>query len=207
MNEYEITRQEYDKNNEFYAKRLQAFNWQKQIDYFAGLLSGKRVLDAGCGVGRDAGKFLKIGFEVDGIDYSKENLKKAKTLFPKANFFQQNILATNLPSNTYDGIWACASILHLKKKDLPTALSEFNRLLKLHGRLFVSVKQGKGEQMVKNDAGERFFSFFQPDEIKKVIQTAGFKIIFSEIVPHENLTGDASQKPDWICIFSEKIKE
>lgn len=204
MQEYDITRKEYDANADFYFKRLSSFDWSGQIDRFSRFLLGKKVLDAGCGVGRDVGEFLKRDFEVDGIDYSIENLKHAKASFPKANFSGQNILHTSLPSGIYDGIWSCACILHLKKKDVPVALAEFSRLLKPRGKLFVSVKEGKGEKMVNTGAGERFFSFFSADELKKFVENSGFKILFFEVVPNESMSG-TGEKINWLCVFAEKM--
>ncbi|MEK7540343.1 MAG: class I SAM-dependent methyltransferase [Patescibacteria group bacterium] len=202
--EYEITKENYNKNPS-YMKNLWSFNWEKQINEFVKGLGGKKVLDAGCGVGRDIKEFLKRGFEATGVDYSSKNIKIAEQSFVGAKLFEGNILEMNfLSSSSFDGVWACASVLHLKKKDLPLALKEFRRILKPKGRLFVSVKKGDGEKFVEDEAGKRFFSFYKEGEMKEAIEKAGFKVTKIEAVKHEQLTGRDPQRPDWICVFAQK---
>ncbi|MDO8634235.1 MAG: class I SAM-dependent methyltransferase [archaeon] len=202
--EYEITKESYN-NNPAYIKKLQLFNWQNQINEFIKGLDGKKVLDAGCGAGRDIKEFLNKGFEVTGVDYSVENIKVAKQSFPRAKLFEGNILQMGfIPGNSFDGVWACASVLHVKKADLQRALQEFRRVLKPKGRLFVSVKKGEGEKIVEDEAGKRFFSFYKESEMKEAIERAGFKVTKIEVVRHEQLTGRDPQKPDWICLYAQK---
>ncbi len=204
MDEYKQTLESYEKNVKFYTNRLYSFDWSKQIDRFAESLKGKKVLDAGCGVGRDVGEFLKRDLDVDGLDFSKENLIVAKQKFPKANFIEGDLLKMPLPDRHFDGIWACASILHLKKKDALNALLEFKRVLKPKGVLFVSVKEGTGEKFVEDGGGKRFFSFYSLEELIELARVAGFTVTTTQVVSHFELTGKKEEMPDWLCVFAGK---
>lgn len=66
--------------------------------------------------GRDAKAFLEIGYQVDAVDESEGLCRLAKEItgIPVRQMLFQELDAKDL----YDGIWACASILHLSKKDL-----------------------------------------------------------------------------------------
>ena len=201
MNEYQETKENYDKGVEWHIKKSLSYNWEKQIDGFIKKLKGKRVLDAGCGCGRDIAEFIKRGLQVEGIDYSREIIKKCKEKFPETNFYIGDLRNTDLPDKEYGGIWACASILNLKKDDVQIALSEFKRILKPNGQLFISVKEGEGERMIPDQAGQRYFSFYSSNELKELVEKAGFEVSYIEPVPELELTGKISDTT-WICLYA-----
>ncbi len=204
MDKYEETKKNYNRGIDWHIQKSSSYNWKNQIERFVKGLKGKRVLDAGCGGGRDIAEFIKRGIEVDGIDYSRETIKKCKEQFPKATFYEGDMRKIDLPDNTYDGIWACASLLNLKKKDILLVLFKFKRILKSNGKLFISVKEGEGERMIKDRAGQRFFSFYSLRELKRLVEKAGFKVNYTEIVPDAELTGKISKpvKPALICLYA-----
>ena len=204
MDNYEKTKQDYDSKVDWHTEKSPSYDWKAQIKKFIKSLKGKRVLDAGCGGGRDIKEFMKNSLEVDGIDYSKKTIKACKEKLHKTKFYEGDIRNTKLPGNKYGGIWACASILNIKKEDALEALSEFKRILKPEGTLFISVKEGIGETMVPDQAGERFFSFYSLGELKELIQEAGFKTTSTKIISDEELTGKSSEpvKPNWICLYA-----
>ncbi len=198
------TQKDYDKGVEWHIQKSLSYNWSDQIDRFVKALHGNRVLDAGCGGGRDIAEFLKRGYQIDGLDYSGITVRKCRENFPEATFYEGDIRKMNLPNNEYDGLWVCASILNLKKFDVPDTLSEFRRVLKKDGQLFISVKEGEGERMVSDQAGERFFSFYSVDELVGLVRDAGFNVTHSKIVPDSDLTGKVADpvKPAWICLYA-----
>lgn len=201
---YDQTRQNYDEGIDWHIKRLEAIDWSKQMDRFTQALKGKKVLDVGCGSGRDIRQFLDKGLEVEGVDYSHEMVARCRKRFQQIIFYEGDMTNLEMPDASYDGLWACASILNLKKEDVGNALKQFKRVLKPNGILFVSVKEGKEEKMVPDQAGQRFFSFFSLSEIKEKIESAGFQILHKEVISHEELTGKSSDngKPAWICLHA-----
>ncbi|HLC65259.1 MAG TPA: class I SAM-dependent methyltransferase [Candidatus Nanoarchaeia archaeon] len=200
---YKKTKENYDKGIDWHIQKSLSYSWVTQIDRFVKKLKGNRVLDAGCGGGRDIKEFIKRGIKVDGIDYSRETIKRCRKVFPQVKFYVGDLRKMNLPNREYDGVWACASILNLKKKDIPKALSEFKRVLKKGGKLFVSVKGGKGERLIRDQAGERFFSFFSSGEIKGLLEKSGFKVAYLEIISDAKLKMFDPLKPNWICLYAE----
>lgn len=104
------------------------------------LQEGARILDVGCGPGRDTLAFKNKGYQVDAIDYSEELVKKATQLtgipVRLQSFYEIDA------NQAYDGIWACASLLHCERSRLVEVLQNMLRALKPHGVIYMSFKHG-----------------------------------------------------------------
>ena len=102
------------------------------------------ILDSGCGSGRDILAFKKKGYQVEAIDYSAELVKKAREL-TNIEVRQQSFydLAEN---NKYDGIWACASLLHCERDRLTEVLGLIFKALKPNGVCYMSFKYGNTDR-------------------------------------------------------------
>jgi ubiquinone/menaquinone biosynthesis C-methylase UbiE len=208
MKSYRETKENYDRGVDWHAKKSISYDWKRQIALFLKGNGMKLVLDAGCGCGRDVPIFIKKKCSVVGLDYSKETIRHCKRDFPDTPFFVGDIRKLSFKAGMFDGVWACASLLNISKKEVSKVLSEFRRVLKPGGRLFVSVKEGTGERMVSDEAGARFFSFFTRTELRTLVKQAGFVVQQVELVPDAQLTGvkEHPPKPSWICIYAVKAK-
>ena len=171
----------YDLTANEYAEKVKDLHPVEEGRYFVSQLKwNKRVLDLGCGSGRDAKVFSEAGCDVIGIDLSMELLNIASKNSPKSIFELGNMVNLQFGDFSFDGIWSCASLLHLPKTSLPICLSECNRVLKTGGIIYAGVKEGIGEE-IKPDLryGEhvaKFYSYFQKDEMEKFFGDAGFNI-------------------------------
>jgi SAM-dependent methyltransferase len=142
---------------------------------FASSLAQGPVLDAGCGNGRDLPFFAARGLEPVGLDLSTGMLTIARSRFA-GPLIQGDLRALPFADGAFTGVWACASLLHLKKVDLPQALAEIGRVLQAEGLLAAVVKAGHGERWEPNryGDGERFFAFYEPSELDAALTAAGF---------------------------------
>ena len=202
------TRRNYEEADTWHSEKSESYNWGSQRDLFiARLTGGGRILDVGAGgSGRDIQNFKSQGFAVEGLDYSAAAVSSLRQQFPDLKFYEADMRATGLPNAAYKGIWACASLLNIPKSDVPTALAEFHRLLEDGGELFISVKEGAGEKMVPDKAGERFFSFFSPNELSALVKAAGFNVWKVEVLEDSWFTGNEIEPkpPAWICLHAVK---
>lgn len=201
-NKKEATLNFYNKYAEQYAKYISHQVLQFSQMKFISLLPKKaKILDAGCGAGRDVAAFVEEGADVIGIDFSESMLKEAKKLIPEGNFELIDMEKMSFNDNSFDGIWSLGSILHTEKGDIPKILNEFYRVLKKEGILYLAVKSGSGEATTKDkrfDNSERFFVYFTQQEIEELLRNANFEIINTQIGTDESDT-------EWIEIFAKKV--
>ena len=112
--------------------------------FLAELPEGARILDVGCGSGRDTLAFKNKGYQVDAIDYSEELVKKATQLtgipIKLKSFYEVD------DYEAYDGIWACASLLHCERSRLAEVIGKLISALKPGGMLYMSFKYGTTER-------------------------------------------------------------
>ena len=135
----------------FFDETVQVDMSELHDRFLAYLLPGARILDAGCGSGRDANAFLARGYTVEAFDASSEMAQRAQTLtgLPvQVRRFED----FNAPAR-YDGIWCCASLLHVAEADLPAVFVRLANALKPNGIWYLSFKLGRGE---REKDGRRF---------------------------------------------------
>ncbi|HOK32876.1 MAG TPA: class I SAM-dependent methyltransferase [Limnochordia bacterium] len=128
------------------------------------LRPGSKVLDAGCGSGRDSLFFKNQGFQVTAFDASKEMVKLASELL------DQKVLLMSFEdlslTEQYDGIWACASLLHVEKAKLSRVVAELAKHLKDGGVFYISFKYGREEYWKEG----RYFNHLDEDTLKEILQ-------------------------------------
>ena len=152
---------------------------------FLGLVqAGARVLDLGCGAGRDLAWLGDQGADVVGGDRSRGMLAQAKNLVlasghAPARLLQLDMRRLPFEDETIGGVWCSASLLHLPKQDAPGALAEMRRVLAPGGPLLLGIQEGDAEGWEPSPYGievERFFARYHPDEAEAMIASAGFAI-------------------------------
>ena len=183
MNPLQKTQETYSRIAADYAA-----TWHKggtvehHLRKFAALLpEGATVMDVGCGPGLDSVVLQSHHLNVIGLDYSHEMMRVGRDEHNcRAPLVQADM--RRLPvGQPFDGIWASASLLHLQRDDMLPTLQEFWRVLKPNGVLYLSVKQGAGEDWVRTEKYghdlPRFFTFWQPETLDPLLQMAAFQII------------------------------
>ena len=165
-------------------------------DKFMSFLPDKaEVLDAGCGSGRDSKAFIDAGYKVTSFDASEEMCKRA------SQFLGQDVINMRFEDmsfdNEFDGIWACASLLHVGLEQLPDIMKKMNTALKKDGVIYASFKYGDGTKV----RGERIFSDFNEKSVIPLFEDAGFEIMHNEI-GSDSRPGRKSEK--WINVIGRK---
>jgi len=123
-----------------------------------------RILDAGCGSGRDSLYFMKKGYDVVAIDASEELVGFASTLLGNAvlNMSFQEVEFIE----EFDGIWACGSLLHVPKNEIKKVISRLSRALRRCGIIYASFKYGSGERLQEG----RVFNDYDEDSLASLIK-------------------------------------
>jgi SAM-dependent methyltransferase len=140
----------YDKTTAYYRDHAEAFFADTVAVDMASLYgrflpripTGGHILDAGCGSGRDARAFVGRGYRVTAFDASPELADLA------SGYIGQELLVMRLEDvdwrETFDGVWACASLLHVRYPALPEVMLRLGHALKPGGVLYASFKYGQG---------------------------------------------------------------
>lgn len=135
----------YDENTErFFAETVGIDMSALHEAFLAKVPAGGLVLDAGCGSGRDSKAFLARGYRVFAFDASVEMARRAEIHIGQRVAVRR--FADVDEHDLYDGVWACASLLHLPEANIPDALARLWAALKPGGVLFLSLKLGEGER-------------------------------------------------------------
>ena len=151
------------------------------------------ILDLGCGSGRDSKAFIESGFEVTAVDGSKELCKIASKYIGQRvinKYFQDYN-----PRKEFDGIWACASLLHLNHSDLYSVLSTMARKLKTGGCFYLSFKYGDFSG-IRNG---RYFTDMTEELIEEIVNR-----IPSMRIVETRITADVRtnrQDERWLNVF------
>lgn len=190
-----------DRTLEYYNFNVKSFNAntfsadfsQIQQEFLKILTPGSYILDFGCGSGRDTKYFLEQGYKVDAIDGSSElcKLASAHTGIKVRQMLFQELHA----KEKYDGIWACASILHVAKNELPDILQRMYNALKSDGTIYASFKYGDFE----GERSGRYFSDFTEESFGKLV-----KGIHGLVIEKMWITGDVRngrEEEKWLNII------
>jgi ubiquinone/menaquinone biosynthesis C-methylase UbiE len=178
----EITVTTYNKLAREYDEETAGF-WElfpkSFVDTFALHAKGK-ILDVGSGPGRDALLLIEKGFDVTCVDASSEmvQLSTERGLTSVVGDFM------NLPfdDESFDGVWAYTSLLHVSRNDIGKALKEIYRVMKPQGIFALGLIEGETEEY-KESSGvnlPRLFTFYKKEEIEALLKEHGFEIIYFE---------------------------
>ncbi len=197
----------YDEIAHHYKQKTKNLELTEEIKKFKKFLPEfSKILDAGCGWGRDS-KILSKTSKVIGIDLSEKLLDLARAYAPNAQFQIGNISKTTFKDESFHGIWSNDTLIHLNRKDILPTLKEFRRLLKKNGILYISVKEGVGEGYEEEEMSNykpRFYTWFKQDEIISYFKKAGFRIIETEVFYEKKKVG-LKRNLGIITCFVEKI--
>lgn len=187
----------YNKNAESFINGTVNVDFKETQDKFLSAICGKRILDFGCGSGRDTKYFLDAGFDVVATDGSEEFCKRASE-YTGINVKQ--LLFQELDEvDKYDGIWACSSILHLPKTELKYVFNKMIRALCINGVIYTSFKFGDFE----GERNGRFFTDFTIDSFKEYISDVKNVLIEDYWITRDVRPGREEEK--WLNIILRKI--
>ncbi len=160
------------------------------------LKEGSLILDLGCGSGRDSRYFLRKGFAVEAVDGSEEMVRIASET---AGIPVRKMLFEELDeTGKYDGIFACASILHVSSEELPDIFRRIDRALKENGILYVSFKYGTFEGY-RND---RYFTDQNEESFAALIRPFNDLSVIEQWVSSDARPGRADEK--WLNVILRK---
>ncbi len=158
--DHSSTTEYYNRNARAYYDQTAKLDISNRYDKFLKLIpQNGKILDAGCGSGRDSLFFKQQGYGVVSFDISKELVELASRLIG------QEVLHMSFSDldfeNEFQGIWASASLLHIPQEEIDDVFGKLSRALKENGVLYASFKYGNKERK----DGDRFFNDFNEEKL------------------------------------------
>lgn len=186
----------YDQNaDEFFNTTCDVDMSQLYTRFEVYLPEKAKVLDAGCGSGRDSKHFLSQHYEVHALDASIEMVKRAKAL--TGLNVEQTLFQDITFQNEFDGIWTCASLLHVPKKNIHEIMIKFTQALKDNGIWYMSFKHGDHERKKDN----RLFNDYTDESLKDLLSLYK-ELYIKEMWITEDKRPDRDDK--WINVIVKK---
>lgn len=185
----------YDNAESFTANTLNA-DMSDARNKFLKYVKSRKILDLGCGAGRDTLAFSNAGYEVTAMDGCKSLCEQVKKI-SNAKVLNMTFDAINFV-NEFDGIWACASLLHVSSSEIIAILEKVIKSAKYNSPIYMSFKYGEFEGMRNG----RFFNDYTEDKFKSLIKNLNLSI--AEMWLTEDVRPDRSNK--WlntICIVKQ----
>lgn len=184
----------YNENAEGYIASTVNVEFQGMQERFLSMVpAGGRILDFGCGSGRDTKYFLEKGYQVTAADGSEEfcRLAGAYTGIPVKRMLFQELADVA----EYDGIWACSSILHLPYGELKDVMGKMARALKPQGIVYTSFKYGEFE----GERNGRYFTDMTEERLDGLIKETAVFVLVDEWVTTDVRPGRGDEK--WLNIL------
>jgi SAM-dependent methyltransferase len=175
----------YDRVADEYVRRIfdelrhKPFD-REQLDRFAERVrAAGPVCDVGCGPGQIARYLHERGVDVCGLDLSAGMIEHARRLTPGIDFFQADLRSLGAPDETWAGITAFYSLIHIPRPELTAALAELRRVLQPGGLLLVTFHVGDETVHLEEWWGHPVcvdFHFFPRDVMVAALVEAAFEI-------------------------------
>ena len=190
----------YNQNADMFAQGTRLVDFTVVQERFAKMLPiGSKILDFGCGSGRDTKYFLEKGYQVEATDGSSELCKLASAF---TGIEVKEMLFQDLDARgKYEGIWACSSILHLSKRELLPVIRKMCDALKDNGVIYTSFKYGDFE----GERNGRYFTDFTEDTFDKFIKAIQELTIEEEWITSDVRPGRGEEK--WLNLILRKIQK
>ncbi|HSQ14511.1 MAG TPA: class I SAM-dependent methyltransferase, partial [Candidatus Deferrimicrobium sp.] len=194
-----VTVNHYDQRAEIFWRDTRDHDVSQNIQALLQAIVGTppfRILDFGCGPGRDLKAFKDLGHEPVGLDGSARFAAMARDL-TGCEVWHQDFLTLQLPVEHFDGIFANASLFHIPSQELPRILKELWQTLKPRGVLFSSNPRGDNQE---GWSGKRYGAYYNLEQWRKFMSAAGF----TEITHYYRPPGLPRAEQPWLASLWRK---
>lgn len=198
---------DYTQSAERFRAGTQGHDVRQNIDALLRHIQAKppfRILDLGCGPGRDLLTFLKLGHAPVGLDGSEAFVKMAQAATAGQStgcqVWHQDFLALDLPDAYFDGVFANASLFHVPGADIKRVLLQLNASLKPEGVLLSSNPRGANQEGWN---GARYGVYHDLASWRQLLEQAGF----TELEHYYRPQGLPREQQPWLVTVWRKKHE
>ena len=196
-----VTLSHYNQHAEVFWRDTRDHDVSQNRDALLQNLAGSgpfRILDFGCGPGRDLKLFRDLGHDAVGLEGSERFAEMARS-YSGCEVWLQDFLELDLPAQSFDGIFANASLFHVPSQELPRVLKQLCAALKSNGVLFSSNPRGENQE---GWSGERYGCYYDWPRWRDLVTAAGF----SEIQHYYRPPGLPREQQPWLASVWRKTE-
>lgn len=169
------------------------------VEWLEYLPAGTRLLDLGCGGGRDAGDLDLRGYRVVGVDRTSALLSAGRRRYRSLPLVRADLRQLPFHAMSFDGLWAAASLMHLPKPEARRILADLCKLVRPGGLFAATVTYGMKSRLVTDGwVPGRYFARWKKDELARVVRRAGWTIIELKVVANRE------RKGRWLNLLAQK---
>ena len=190
----------YERNAERFWAGTRAHDVTQNYDAFLKSMTGDgpyKILDFGCGPGRDVASFQKLGHEPIGLDGTLKFVTMAAD-HTGCSVLHQDFTKLDLPSSAFDGVFANASLFHVPKDLITKVLLDIFETLTVGGILFSSNPIGTGKEIFSDG---RYGVYYSEDEWIKIVKSSGFCLVNQYFRPK----GLPRKNQNWFATVWKKL--
>jgi len=194
-----LTLESYDRNARMFWEGTRDHDVSQNIAALLQYIEAEppfRILDFGCGPGRDLKVFASLGHAAVGLEGAARFAEMARGL-SGCEVWQQDFLGLDLPNQQFDGVFANAALFHVPSQELPRVLRELHATLKPGGVLFSSNPRGRNEEGWNQG---RFGAYHDLESWRGYLTTAGFV----ELAHYYRPPGLPCDKQPWLATVWRK---
>lgn len=158
-----------------------------------------KILDVGCGPGRDLVAFKGQGHTVIGLDATPAFVEMAQQA-AGCEVWQQSFLSLDLPQATFDGIFANASLIHVPSSQMVKVLKNLHNSLVAGGAIVMSLCRGDTEGYSARATGYRYVAGWEYETLSPCLEAAGFEIVHHYYRP----PGLPCEQQSWLVMVGRK---
>jgi len=169
------------------------------VDWLEYLPAGTRLLDLGCGGGRDAGDLDLRGYRVVGVDRTSALLSAGRRRYRSLPLVRADLRQLPFHAMSFDGLWAAASLMHLPKPEARRILADLYKLVRPGGLFAATVTYGMKSRLVTDGwVPGRYFARWKKDELARAVRRAGWTILELKVVANRE------RKGRWLNLLAQK---
>lgn len=147
------------------------------LDTFLNLVPGKKVLDAGCGPGRDTNYFSEQGFDAVGVDLAEDMVEYAKENM-EGEYHRMDVKDLEFEDESFDGVWCNTVLIFFPPDEMKEVIDELCRVLEDGGVLYVSFKTGKDDFLIREKYGSEVKQhLLEKQEAEEMLRDKGLEIV------------------------------
>ena len=179
--------------------------WKKELLRFQNLCPKGKILDLGCGPGKNISDLASRKHSYVGIDIAERMVRRAKMTSPSAALMQMNMHTLGFKEKSFSGVWAPVCLFHIPKRSIYRVLGELQRVLVPGGIGFIVMHRGTGGRYNYVGGGLKFFAYYHLEEFASILEESGFAILdhyedFQNHQPPRDYTV-------WLCYFVQSASD